>query len=372
MLSLASALVAALPAVAWAQPVDPYGDPPQAGGPAPAPTPAPIPPAPSGSDPDVDLAVSQALVARARVLDGEGAYADAKQLVLEALARTPDDADARALLAVLNKKLGIADPAVAPLDPIAPPYDPPTDPIIDPEEPPPPPGSFRRPGRFVRYAGGVVGGAVAGGLFADVSSGLDGTTSDDVTGGVLLGAAAGTLAAYLLEKNVELTTGDHALIDSMATWGLVGGLTFAMALDPPEGEAYSLNGVIGIAGGYLIGHAAARKRDLSTARMARVNTAALIGAAAPWLLYAASSDDSSNDDEQAFGFLSTVGLLGGVYLGFRWTRNMKPGSEYAAERDPGPAALFRRGRHGWTAGGLGMTRAQGGNGAALTVLGGSW
>jgi hypothetical protein len=372
---LASALVAALPAVAWAQPVDPYADPPPATGPAPAPTPAPAPPPPPGADPELDLAVSHALVARARVLDGEGLTSDARQLVLEALVRTPGDPDATALLAELNRKLGIVEPTPQrlPIDPAPIPqeYDTPGDNPVD----PPIDTGYRRPSGFTRYGGGIIGGAVAGGLFADVVTGLDGTTEDDVLGGMVLGAAAGGLTAYLLNKNAELTKGDHALIDSMATWGLVGGLTFGLALDPPEGEAYSLNGALGIAGGYLIGHAAARKSDLSTRRMTRVNLSAFVGALAPWLLYAATSDSETNDDEQAFGFLSTVGLLGGAYLGFRWTRNMKPGSESdMLERDPAPAALLRRTHDGrWGAGGIGLSRTSGGSrGATLTLLGGSW
>ena len=373
MLSLAGALAASLapslaPSLAIAQPVDPYGDPPS---PSPAPAPAPAPAAP-GTDPEVDLAVSQALVARARVLDSDGATAEARQLVLEALARTPDDPDARQLLATLDRKLGIQPPPQRlPIDPapLPPEYGEPV--ATQPERPPPAAGDVR-PSGVVRYGGGVVGGAIAGGLFADVVTGLDGTTEDDVLGGAVLGAAAGGLTAYLLTRNVELTRGDHALINSMATWGLVGGLTFGLAIDPPEGEAYSLNGVLGIAGGYLVGHAAARKTDFSTRRMARVNVAAFVGALTPWLLYAATSDDETNDDEQAFGFLSTVGLLGGAYLGFRWTRNMKPGTDGALERDPAPAALFQRTRAGWGMGGIGLSRAQGTRGATLSVLGGSW
>lgn len=367
MLSLASALVATQPA-AWAQPVDPYAG--QAPTPTPTPTATPTP-TPHGTDPEIDLAVAQALLARARVLDAEASYADAKQLVVEALMRAPGDADAKLLLAELNRKLGIVDaPPPPPLDPIAPPYEPPPDDRIDTPEPTPP--SPQRPTRFARYAGGVVGGAIAGGLFADVVTGLDGTTADDVTGGAILGALGGGLTAHVLNKSADLTVGDHALIDSMATWGLLGGMMFAFALDPPEGEAFSLNGVVGIGGGYLIGHAAARKSDLSTARLARVNAAALIGAAAPWLLYAVAEDPDSTDDEQAFGFLSTVGLLSGVYLGFRWTRNMKPAGEVPTELETGPTALFRHGRAGWDVGGLGMTRVQGGRGAALSLVGGSW
>lgn len=365
MLSLASALVAALPAVAWAQPVDPYGDPPPAGTPAPAPT-------PPGADPELDIAVSAALVARARVLDAEGATSDARPLVLEALVRTPDDPDAKALLADLNRKLGIEDPQPQrlPIDPAPLPteYETPIEqPFVEPT-----PSGYVRPNGFTRYRGGVIGGAVAGGLFADVVTGLDGTTEDDVLGGMVIGAAAGGLTAYLLNKNTELTVGDHALIDSMASWGLVGGLTFGLALDPPEGEAYSLNGVIGIGGGFLIGHAAARKTDLSTKRMTRVNLAAFVGALAPWILYAATEDPDTNDDEQAFGFLSTVGLLSGAYLGFRWTRNMKPGSDAPLERDPAPAALFRKTHSGWSTGGIGLERVRGSRGATLTLLGGSW
>lgn len=365
VLSLSGALAASLPA-AWAQPVDPYADP------APGPTTPPPPPvvtAPPGADPEVEAAVAQALVARARVLAGEGAYADAKQLVVEALVRAPGDADAKALLVELNARLGIVDAAPLPPPPAVPPsVVPPGEDLLDTPERPVP--AHRRPSGFVRYAGGVVGGAVAGGLFADVITGLDDTSEDEVITGVLLGAAAGGLLASAL-GTAELTRGDHALVDSMAAWGLVGGLTFGLALDPPEGEAYSLNGVFGIAGGYVIGHIAARRTDMSTARLARVNTAALVGAVAPWLLYAATSDDTTSSDEQAFGFLSTAGLLGGVYLGFRWTRGMKPGSE-VEEAERGPMALFRHGRSGWRAGGLGLTRPQVGQGAAVTILGGTW
>ncbi len=352
-----SALAAATPA--WAQPVDPYGEP------------VPTPTAPGAADPEIELAVAQALVARARVLTGEGAHADAKQLVVEALVRRPGDPEATALLAELNRKLGIVDPPVAAPADLRPPESP--RPIADEPLPEPPPtGEGRRPDAVVRYAAGVGGGAVAGGLFADVVSGLDDTSSGDILGGVLIGAVVGGGAAYLLERDTHLTVGDHALIGSLATWGLVGGLTFGLAIDPPEGEAYSLNGVVGIVGGYVVGHVAARQSDVSTRRMLRVNAAALIGAAAPWLLYAAASDPDSNDDEQAFGFLSTVGLLGGAYLGFRWTRGMAPGSEVDRARGHGPTALLMRDEAGWRVGGIGGSRAMGGGGLVLTVAGGAW
>ncbi len=327
------------------------------------------PAAPAAGDPEVDDAVAEALLGRARVLTGEGAHADAKQLVVEAVVRSPQGpsaAAARALLAELNARLGISD---------APPPSPPPD-FAPVEVAPPPverdvpwtPAPAPRTTGFVKYAGGIVAGAIAGGLFADVVTGLGGTTPGDVFGGMVLGGLGGGLAAHVLGAP-ELTAGDHALIDSMAAWGLVGGLTLGLAIDPPEGEAYSLNGVLGIGGGYLVGHVAARRTDITPRRMVRVNGLALVGAAAPWILYGLSSDDSTSADEQTFGFLSAAGLVAGVYLGFRWTRGMTgdPGTADAA-----PAALFQRGRTGWTTGGVGLTRAQGGTGAAVTMLSGTW
>lgn len=356
-------LLVALPSVALAQPVDPYGDPP--------------PSTPITDDNEVDVTVAAALVARARVLADEGAYADAKQLVVEALVRNPGDAAAKAFLVELNQRLGIVDPPVSrppPVEPVPPgptglPATPPPEDLVD---TPGPDTGYVRPGAFTRYAGGIVGGAVAGGLFADVVTGLDDTTEDQVLTGVVLGAAAGTVLARGLGK-AELTKGDFALINSMTAWGLAGGMMFGFALDPPEGEAFSLNGVLGIAGGYFIGHAAARKSDVSSARMARVNLAAFVGVAAPWLLYAAVSDDETTDDEQAFGWLSTAGLIGGVYLGFRWTRGMKPGSEVDAREAARPIALFELGRGGWRAGGLSLMPLQGNaRGGSLSLASGTW
>jgi hypothetical protein len=381
LLSLLGALGAAMPA--WAQPVDPYADPP-APTPTPVPVPVPVPApvpvpdspsptpppeeqAPPGADPELDATISLALISRARVLADEGAYADAKQLVVEALVRTPGDAEAKAFLVELNAKLGIVDaPPPRPYVYEPPPYQPP------PVEPEKPKTRYLRPGVFTRYFGGVVGGAVAGGLFADVVTGLDGTSEDEVFTGVVLGATAGAILSRAMGR-AELTRGDFALINSMTAWGLTGGLTFGLALDPPEGEAYSLNGVLGIAGGYLIGHAAARKSDVSSARMARVNLAAFAGAALPWLVYAGLADDTTSSDEQAFGFISTVGLLGGVYLGFRWTRGMKAGSAIdQLELDRSPVALFQHGAGGWRTGGLALNRTHDRRGTTLSLISGSW
>lgn len=371
----------AVPAVA--QPVDPYGDPP-----APAPKPddprdpysAPATPPPTSDTPpptgdtEVDDAVAAWLLGRARTLSAEGNHADAKQLVVESLVRSPNGpsaAEARALLTELNGKLGIRETAPpAPITLAPPDRFTPTDLVEEPHDQPladlPP-----RPSRAVRYGSGIVAGAVAGGLLADVAD-LDGTTGGDVVAGALLGALGGGLAAHALDTP-SLSRGDHALIGSMTAWGLAGGLTLGLAIDPPTGEAYSLNGVFGLAGGYLIGHIAARRTDVTPRRMLRVNGLALAGAAAPWILYGLTRDGSTRADEQAFGLLSTAGLVAGAYLGFRLTRDMKD-DEAAPKASKGPAALFRRhaatGR--WDFGGLGFRNAMGATGGTVNVLGGAW
>ncbi|HVV81922.1 MAG TPA: hypothetical protein VHE35_02540, partial [Kofleriaceae bacterium] len=162
----------------------------------------------------------------------------------------------------------------------------------------------------------------------------------------------------------------------------IGGLTTAVVIDPPEGEAYSLNAALGIAGGYVVGNLAARRVEISARRLLRVNALALIGAGVPMLLWRATDDSAAITDDgsngaQAWGLLTTAGLVGGAYLGFRWTRGMDRGRASAgagAAADPAaPAAVFQRAPDGsWNAGGLGVTPASHGRGAALTLVGGSW
>ncbi len=405
-------------ATAAAQPLDPY---------APPPDPAAVDPA-AAADVELDESVAVALLDRARVLKSEGAYADAKQLVIEAMQRRPSgpthDAATR-LLEALNRQLGIGERPVPVPDPIAPPADV-RPPVLDELDPPPPPPARSTSGATAlaiygatagaalalglygvddagpaiglaaagavtggllgRYAAhrkgydraaahaigsGVVWGAIAGGLFADVVSGLEATTASDVAVGVGLGAVGGGLVASLL-RTPELTVGDAALIDSVAGWGTTAAIALAFAIAPAETEAYTLNGTLGAAGGYVIGHVAARGREVSAGRLAKVNGIAAVGAAAPWLLYALVADDGVDDDEQAFGWLSMAGLGAGIYFGFRWTT--EPASPSTV--DDAPAAVVRRSSTGaWTMGGpaLAPIRTEAGDrGLAVTVLGGAW
>ena len=78
--------------------------------------------------------------------------------------------------------------------------------------------------------------------------------------------------------------------------------------------------------------------------------AVLLGGA-PWLIYLGVEDDTTTSDEQAFGFLSTAGILGGAYLGYRFSRG---GDETRDRREPADAqttALLRRDATGrWSLG----------------------
>ena len=405
------------PADAGAQPLDPYG--------------APPPPPPRD---EVGAAVAVALLDRARELAAAGELEGARQLAGAATARDPDGATgqaARALAADLDRQLGRgATPAPAP--PVEPsrPYLPP---------PPPPPTTIEQPApapsrpsgqramamygaiggaalglglagtdedaaagaiggaavggltgyylarradwtpRRAHLAGsGVLWGAAAGALFADVVTGRDGTTEDDIAAGAGLGALAGGVVGVVASADDSLTLDDAALIHSMTALGLLGGLTTAVAIDPPENEAYSMNAALGIAGGYVIGHLAARRVEISSRRLLRIDALAVLGAAVPLLIWRATDDsesilDDGPDSARAWGLLATAGLVGGAYLGLRWTRGMDrnrtPASTAAAAAPP---ALLMRGSQGWTGGGLALAPVRHGRGAALTLLGGTW
>jgi hypothetical protein len=460
---LGAALLALTPAAVHAQPVDPYAEPaapapkdpygdppappklsdtpadPYAEPPAAKPA-APLPPGPSGpsgpADPyaaqdaaarDLDEVVAAALVERAQLLLDQRSYADARQLAVEALVRSPDGASApaaRAVLASANRQLGIADDSAtlgaAASAPPAPHPDGTVDPYSDGTAAPASrrdrPASGR--GWFTMTgigAGALVGtglgglltgddavglaiggltGGVLGGIGADriadrtamgrararaIASGatwgaaslgffadvldLDGTTTTDVALGASLGAVGGGLLGSVVASRHAPSVGDVALVDSFAAWGLTGGLALGLVMQPFEAEGYSLNAALGTAAGAAVGILAARRTELPADRLVRVNLWAYGAAAAPWLVYGLSSDDTTNDDEQIAGAFSAIGLAGGALLGFRLTRHWKSGPDDATDA---PVALVRRGSDGaWSTGGLALRPAATGLGPTL-------
>ncbi|HWU86911.1 MAG TPA: hypothetical protein VN253_06535, partial [Kofleriaceae bacterium] len=200
-------------------------------------------------------------------------------------------------------------------------------------------------------------GGVVGGFFAD-SVKKQGTTAREVLVGSTIGATAGAVGGALIARKNGFTTGDIALVDTLAGIGSVGGLTLGMLMQPVESEAYSVNSIIGTVGGVLIGMVAAPQTNTTQRRMVRVAGWSAIGGAVPFLLYAGIYDQGTTADERVTGFLSTAGLIAGAWLGFRMTRTMDvdqdvlPGKKREV-RDDAPLALIGRHSDGrWTAGTL--------------------
>jgi hypothetical protein len=207
----------------------------------------------------------------------------------------------------------------------------------------------------VRTAGAAsVWGGVIGGLFAD-SVKTDGTTGREVMVGASIGATVGLAGGVLLARRNALTTGDVALVDTLAGMGAVGGLTLGMLMQPAESEAYSVNSIIGTAGGVLVGLIAAPQTNTTQRRMLRVAGVSALGGAIPFLLYAGIYDKGTTADERVTGLLSSIGLVAGAWLGFRLTRNLDvdkdvlPGKKREVEDAP-PSLLGRNSDGRWSHG----------------------
>jgi hypothetical protein len=169
---------------------------------------------------------------------------------------------------------------------------------------------------------GATWGAVEFGLLTDVVGGAgQHTTHDEVAVGSSIGLALGTIAGIAYAKDRTLTSNDITLIDSLATMGAFGGFSIGELMQPYANEAYSLNSAIGVAGGVVIGLWVAPDTEISSARMLRVDAVAAIGAGVPWALYGVFHSSSTTADERTFGLLSAGGMLAGLYLGLRWTRD---------------------------------------------------
>jgi hypothetical protein len=358
-------------AVAHAQPGG-AADPPQ----VPPTTPAP----PPSGDPVLNEQIAASLVARAQELFDAKFYADAKQLALEALVKSPRGTSApqaQYLIKAINTALGItaADVPVKPID---------TTPIVDPlankpKVDAPFTGGERAP-RNRHILSGAVWGAAIGGAIGDAAD-VDTTKASHIAIGAGVGLAVGGLAGYGVSRKVKQTRGDVALMDTLAGVGGVGGLTLGMLMQPAETEAYSVNAIVGIAGGLLVGYIAAPQTNTTERRMLRVAGVSVIGGALPFLLYAGIYDKSTDSDERLVGGLATAGLLVGAYVGFRMTRGMDDGKDVLPgekrEEDDAPIALIGRHSSGrWSANGIGLAPTSRvlspQPGMTLSILGGSF
>ena len=240
----------------------------------------------------------------------------------------------------------------------------------------------------VRTAGSInLWGGVIGGLFAGAVTGEgEGPPSGKgVLLGGSLGATAGLLAGGVMARNKKLTRCDVALVDTFSGIGAVGGLTMGMMMQPAQPEAYAVNSILGAAGGIIAGVVAGPNTNTTPRRMLRVAGLSVAAGAVPFLLYAGIYDEGTDDDEQVVGFLSTAGLVGGAYLGFRLTRNMDAGLDVhdgkraaPTSDDDAPIAAVARSSSGkWMFGGVGLSPlspqlASDQRGMTLNMLGGTF
>lgn len=194
-------------------------------------------------------------------------------------------------------------------------------------------------------------GATLFGFFADVTTGIDNTTANDVFGGAAIGGLLGTGTGVLLAQRYDPSAGDVALINSFGIYGATGGLLLATAIDAAEDEGYTLNVVLGGALGLGFGTYMAGRHEFSRSRMGKVDLFALAGAAVPWVLvYPLVADEASASDTQLVGLLSTFTLGGGAILGFYLTRD-RGGKDPASGASDAPPALLGRSASGqWQAG----------------------
>ena len=427
-----------------AQPPAPAPAPAPSKAPAPAPTPAPMPPGdapqsptPPPGDPVLAEQVAQALVMRAQELYDAKVYVDAKQLAVEALVRNPRGTaadQARVLIKAINQQLGIKDEPTEPkvdLTPIQ-------DPAEGKDKIPPQPEGPQRPSRLTAgvhsalYAGligatigsffdddqpaagavpvgiatglaagafvprvfdrihwndaqvrtlgaATVWGGMVGGLFGDIGKTQD-TSGRQVLVSASVGATLGGAAGFWLARQDKFTTGDIALIDTLAGIGAVGGFSVGLLMQPVETEAFSLNSVFGIAGGVVVGMIAAPQTNTTSRRMLRVAGISAAAGGLPFLLYAGIHDPGTTADERITGLLSSIGLVGGAWLGFRLTRNIDREKDVQPNKhkpeDNPPLALVSRDSQGWTLGTLTLQplsrQLAPQRGFAVPLVGASW
>ena len=390
---------------------------------APAPSPAPSAPAPALDAGEARLAeeIAFALATRAQELLDAKQYADARQLATEAAARSPRGVAAeraQLIIRAANAALGVATAEPAPPQgdvgssevPDGPPVErDPDDHGVAADLPSPrlhamihgglagglagaTLGSLADDSAGVEVALGAAGaaagayfaprllrrfdveqvrtmgsaalwGGVVGGILADVTTSLTDTSPRQVLLGATLGSAVASAGGYYLARAHTYTRGDVALIDTLAGMGAVGGLTLGLAMQPIETEGYSLNAAFGVSAGVLAGMFFAPKTNTTPRRMSRVAGLAAAGAALPWLAYPLFSAGDTNNDEQVVGLVSTVGLLAGAYLGFRFTAGLDVDKDVPLGKrkqvDDAPLALLRRSSVGrLAAGGLAVRTSQ--------------
>lgn len=190
---------------------------------------------------------------------------------------------------------------------------------------------------------GMYNGAHLGNLLAGEDS--DG---NDIYAGMAITGLLGSGIGYWYATNRDPSAGDLAFTNSLSFYGTAGGLLLGVAMDPPRGDAYSLNALAGSALGLGLGYYL-EGREPTRRRMLKVDLGAVVGAAAPWiLLYPFIGDSNGKGDERLTGLFSAMGLVGGGYFAWRYTADDEKSADdgAAAALDSAPPALVQRSESG--------------------------
>ncbi|MCP4449002.1 MAG: hypothetical protein GY811_27260 [Myxococcales bacterium] len=184
--------------------------------------------------------------------------------------------------------------------------------------------------------------------FAHIGNILTGdeTSGNDVYKSMALGGLAGGGLGHLYVSKLKPSEGEVAVANSGALIGTGAALMLGVAMDPPRGDAYSLNAALGSMAGLGAGIFFSDKVVASPKRMTFVTLGAAAGATVPWIMVYPFLDGSGGGDYQTAGFLSALSMGGGAYLVWRLTEDdeskasasvdaLAPIAPALVQRDPG-------------------------------------
>lgn len=202
-------------------------------------------------------------------------------------------------------------------------------------------------GQAMAVMSGAVWGTSAGLFFAhvgddpDLCDGCD-AGAEDQPDSTYFGASVATgaigVGAGIYWATRKPAAGDVAFANSLAGYGLLGGLMLGVTMDPSQSRAYSLNAALGSTAGLVAGILLARKVDVSRRRMAYVDLGVGLGALASWVLVFPPLEGAENDAEIAGGFSLALMATGG-YAAWWLTRKLDRRPAAQAARYPAPPAV---------------------------------
>jgi hypothetical protein len=201
-------------------------------------------------------------------------------------------------------------------------------------------------GQSAAVVSGTNWGSLALGLFGDAATDIDSEPNEMwkfVAVGGVLGIGGGATYALVAEPS----EGEVAFVNSLGLYGALGGFLAGVGMQPPHGEAYSINvlvgSTLGLTGGFLLKDYVSMTRR----RTLLMDAGAAGGALVPWILiYPFLSDGETENDEQVAGWISVFTMGGGAALVYYLTREDRDEGESESAALPPPNALARRARDG--------------------------